>query len=127
MLKETLCILVVCLAVVIPEVAGDACKRYTVNGCSIPCKVHLFYKKQFTGACNRHDVCYNCGKARNRNRKTCDRSFLSNMRSTCSWWKATCWSAAYVYYLAVRAGGSKRYKQTSPSWCGESWVSGCMK
>ncbi|XP_041373606.1 uncharacterized protein LOC121386683 [Gigantopelta aegis] len=127
MLREALCILVVCLAVVIPEVAGDRCKRYSVNGCSIPGNLPFFYKDLFTGACNRHDVCYNCGRYRGVSRHTCDHDFLYKMKKQCRWYHIYCTTIANMYFLAVRAGGSKRYKQTSPWWCGESWVSGCMK
>lgn len=30
------------------------------NGCSIPFNLPYFYKKRFTPACNKHDVCYAC-------------------------------------------------------------------
>ncbi|XP_041372448.1 conodipine-P3-like [Gigantopelta aegis] len=127
MLKAALCILIAWLAVVIPEVAGDTCKRYIVNGCSIPGKLPFFYKKRFMAACNRHDVCYYCGKTRGVSRKTCDRDFLSNMKKTCRWYLPYCRSTAFVYYMAVRAGGSKGYNKPQQWWCGQSWVPGCMK
>lgn len=30
------------------------------NGCSIPFGLPFPFKKDFTGACNKHDVCYEC-------------------------------------------------------------------
>ena len=34
--------------------------RCYVNGCSIPGNLPYFYKRRFTPACNKHDVCYAC-------------------------------------------------------------------
>ncbi|XP_041372469.1 conodipine-P3-like [Gigantopelta aegis] len=127
MLRAVLCILIVWLAVVVPEVAGDTCKRYIVNGCSIPGDLPFVYKDRFTAACNRHDVCYYCGKSRGVSRGTCDLDFFFNMMKTCRWHTFYCQSTAKVYYLAVRAGGSNGYNKPAQWWCGQSWVSGCMK
>ena len=30
------------------------------NGCSVPGGLPFFYKKTFTPACEKHDVCYSC-------------------------------------------------------------------
>ena len=33
--------------------------RYT-NGCSVPLGLDTPFKKTFTEACNKHDICYGC-------------------------------------------------------------------
>ena len=33
------------------------------NGCSVPLGINAPYKKDFTPACNKHDICYGCVSA----------------------------------------------------------------
>ena len=40
-------------------VSGSSCDTET-NGCSIPGGLPFIYKKTFTPACNKHDICYSC-------------------------------------------------------------------
>ena len=53
------------LVLLIHVMTGRATARHAhcyvhVNGCSIPGDLPFFYKKKFTPACNKHDVCYGC-------------------------------------------------------------------
>jgi len=82
----------------------------------------------FKEDCDRHDICYICANHQHRewNQKACDTAFLKNMQGTCTndyrrWWtfnrRASCRSAAFVYYLAVRAAGATHVVENSPQWC----------
>ncbi|GFN98623.1 head domain of trimeric autotransporter adhesin [Plakobranchus ocellatus] len=59
------------------------CKKYDVDGCSIPFGLPFFYKTQFTLSCDRHDICYHCGVAYGIPRARCDNAFHNNTLSTC--------------------------------------------
>ena len=39
--------------------AADVCSEHS-DGCSIPLDLTFFYEKEFTPACYKHDVCYDC-------------------------------------------------------------------
>ncbi|XP_041373937.1 conodipine-P2-like [Gigantopelta aegis] len=127
MLKEALLFLIVSLAVVVITEARGRCDRNGADGCSIPGKLPFFYKKRFKAACNKHDICYYCGSARHVSRKSCDSYFLSNMKKTCNCLTPFCNRTAWVYYLAVRAGGHKYFQNQSAWFCNQSWVPSCMK
>ena len=43
-----------------PEVMSDSNCYIESNGCSVPGNLPFFYKKTFTPACVKHDVCYFC-------------------------------------------------------------------
>ncbi|XP_041355577.1 uncharacterized protein LOC121373186 [Gigantopelta aegis] len=124
MWKEVSVFIVLSLAIVV--VTGDPCNRNGVDGCSIPGTLPPIYKRKFTSACNRHDICYFCGSYKRVNRGNCDSRFRRNMIKKCDWWNPYCKRVAMVYYLVVRAKGSEHYNKQSPSWCSESWVPRCM-
>ncbi|CAH3129710.1 unnamed protein product [Porites lobata] len=98
-----------------------------VNGCSIPGKLPFFYKRTFRNACNKHDVCYYCGRHYKWRRLQCDKAFQRDMKKVCSnkyrkgWLRKTrrrtCMTIADVYYRAVRIGGAFYFKNPTPSWC----------
>ena len=46
--------------VMLISVAIDASCYMKMNGCSVPFGLPFFYKREFTPACNKHDVCYYC-------------------------------------------------------------------
>ncbi|KAK3743878.1 hypothetical protein RRG08_048505 [Elysia crispata] len=64
-------------------IAPDPCDRYDVDGCSVPFKNAFQIVRRFTPACNRHDICYDCGKVRNVTRLECDSAFLEDMMKIC--------------------------------------------
>lgn len=101
-----------------------------INGCSIPLDLPFFYKRAFTSACDKHDVCYACAWSHSGSRLRCDQLFLSNMRAICSemsWLsRATCRFFADVYYKAVREFGDREYEIPGMGWCDGSWVAGCV-
>ena len=43
-----------------PGVKSDSNCHIVSNGCSVPGNLPFFYKKTFTPACFKHDVCYDC-------------------------------------------------------------------
>lgn len=43
-----------------PEVTSQSDCYIKSNGCSVPFGLPFFYKKTFTPACVKHDVCYSC-------------------------------------------------------------------
>lgn len=42
------------------EVTSTSDCKIIANGCSVPLGLPAPYKKTFTPACNKHDVCYYC-------------------------------------------------------------------
>lgn len=83
------------------------------NGCSTPKSVKKAAKKWnkvFKSVCNNHDKCYS--KNSKKDRKTCDKNFLSAMNNVCGFRKdvKTCKAIAKVYYAGVRAGGWRTYE-----------------
>jgi hypothetical protein len=87
----------------------------------------------FGKACDAHDICYGTPWA---NKAACDNNFLVDLAGAChaasddKWKKAACMDVARDYYLAVRLGGGKAYReaqlqaifppQTGPSLFGPS-------
>ena len=53
------------------------------NGCSVPLGLDTPFKKTFTEACNKHDICYGCGYHFKWSRADCDASFLRDMKILC--------------------------------------------
>ncbi|XP_052818636.1 conodipine-P3-like isoform X1 [Mya arenaria] len=121
-------ILVFFLAAFGLAIAGVCDRAPDVNGCSIPGNLPYPYKNTFRRDCNKHDICYSCGKHYGIRRSTCDSRFYRNIKSTCNSVSNPTWckSIAFDYYTAVRIGGSSHYKQRSPKWCSRSYVSGCI-
>ncbi|KAL9975642.1 hypothetical protein ACROYT_G012825 [Oculina patagonica] len=101
------------------EVKG-ACQP---NGCSIPFNMNYFYKRLFTPACNKHDVCYACGVDNGWSQFRCDLAFRRDMYSLCrrkysTWYKRLpCYAIVGDYYAAVRTAGWFYYENPSLSWC----------
>ncbi|XP_060570352.1 uncharacterized protein LOC132728688 [Ruditapes philippinarum] len=121
--------IMVLLSLVIGEVSP--CNTYgKTDGCSIPGDLPFFYKGAFRSACNRHDVCYACGYGSGVSRSVCDRRFYNNLLSRCQresfWMRGFCRKIAEIYYNAVKHNGDEYYDVPSLSWCGSSWVPGCM-
>eukprot|EP00112_Aurelia_sp_Birch-Aquarium-sp1_P025533 Seg852.16 transcript_id=Seg852.16/GoldUCD/mRNA.D3Y31 product="Conodipine-M alpha chain" protein_id=Seg852.16/GoldUCD/D3Y31 len=54
-----------------------------VNGCSVPLGAPFPYKEAFKPVCNRHDVCYICGKRYGWSQSTCDNVFKRDMEAKC--------------------------------------------
>ena len=46
--------------VMLMSVAIDSSCYMKTNGCTVPSRLPRFYKKDFTPACKKHDVCYSC-------------------------------------------------------------------
>ncbi|XP_057312007.1 conodipine-P1-like [Hydractinia symbiolongicarpus] len=59
------------------------CITQLTNGCSIPLGFPFPYKDVFLPACERHDICYRCGKKFNWTRSQCDNAFKANMLTMC--------------------------------------------
>ncbi|KAK7500743.1 hypothetical protein BaRGS_00007987 [Batillaria attramentaria] len=82
----------------------------------------------FTPACDRHDICYNCGHLYGYSRKACDDGFWNDMGRICSQTGAFgCSIKQSFYHTVVRNHGASSFKTTrlSPS-CSESWVQSCL-
>ncbi|XP_060571145.1 conodipine-P3-like [Ruditapes philippinarum] len=79
------------------------------------------YKSRFRSSCDKHDVCYSCGRTFGVTRSQCDKEFKSDMYAACrgGWW---CKKVAYLYYKAVDWHGYEYYVQTKPAWCkAQTW------
>ncbi|XP_078368170.1 uncharacterized protein LOC144651964 [Oculina patagonica] len=91
------------------------------NGCSIPGNLPFFYKRRFTPACNKHDVCYACGVRNGWGRYQCDTAFKRDMYKLCEsvgrFTRGICRGFANGYYKAVRNYGSDNYDNPSLWWC----------
>lgn len=112
--------------VMLMSVAIDASCYMKMNGCSVPLGLPFFYKKDFTPACNKHDVCYYCGQHYRWTRSRCDNSFHRDMKKICSrksyFKRRICRKFAKLYFKATRKAGSLFYEYTSPAWCCPSCV-----
>ncbi|XP_031560283.1 uncharacterized protein LOC116296404 [Actinia tenebrosa] len=135
-------LLIVVIHVITHQGAAHQC-RVQVNGCSIPGNLPFLYKKKFTPACNKHDVCYSCGQYYHWSRQSCDISFQNDMYHLCTLPRnkgfvfeilngakkvlktkeeAHCRTIAYLYYKAVDLLGRDRYNYISPGWCQDPCV-----
>ncbi|KAK2553156.1 Conodipine-P3 [Acropora cervicornis] len=115
--------------VMLMSVAIDSSCYMKTNGCTVPSRLPRFYKKDFTPACKKHDVCYSCilqGQRYRWRRSRCDNSFHRNMKKICSrksyFERKLCRKFAHSYFRAARKGGSPSYAYTSPAWCCASCV-----
>ncbi|CAH3153867.1 unnamed protein product [Porites lobata] len=107
------------------------------NGCSVPGRLPFFYKKTFTPACDKHDVCYSCGQRFGWTQNQCDRRFERDMYRLCKkehgskkrWLFSfpskyqRCKGFARLYYRAVRTFGKYYWSDPSERWCSE----GCTR
>lgn len=111
------------------------------NGCSTPMGMDAPFKREFTPACDKHDICYGCGHHYNWTRKDCDKSLLSDMLRACHtssrrrrgitdvlldvWYffqgiskeERRCKIAAEMYYKIVRAFGGSHFERRDHSYC----------
>ncbi|XP_057305187.1 conodipine-P1-like [Hydractinia symbiolongicarpus] len=65
------------------DVDFKPCITQMTNGCSVPLNFPFPYKDVFLPACERHDICYQCGKQFNWTRGQCDNAFKANMLTMC--------------------------------------------
>lgn len=97
------------------------------NGCSVPGGLPFFYKKTFTPACNKHDVCYSCGLYYTWPRCDCDNAFKRDMTELCNkknfFIRKACRGFAKLYYKAVKKFGRHHYNDCKmPNWCKTSYA-----
>ena len=57
----------------------DPCKRYDVDGCTVPKYLPQIDTKFFAPACNRHDVCYLCVRYLTVSFSVAIRMYVANM------------------------------------------------
>jgi len=121
-----------------PEVTSQSDCYIKSNGCSVPFGLPFFYKKTFTPACVKHDVCYSCGEHYGWNQVQCDDAFKHDMEELCEKSKKgkrflfssavdllkklaekvkRCKIGAKTYYEAVRKAGHFYWEKNPPSWC----------
>lgn len=113
------------------EVNSRSDCKINANGCSVPLGLPAPYKKTFTPACDKHDVCYYCGELYGWDQRQCDEAFKSDMYTLCEkngkrWFslgdllnkKKRCKKlGADAYYTAVRSFGHLYWEKNPPSWC----------
>ncbi|XP_041375068.1 uncharacterized protein LOC121387949 [Gigantopelta aegis] len=125
----------------------DSCRRHGVNGCSTPFSMPFFYKRRFTHACNRHDVCYRCGHVFGISRDDCDSAFLDAMKQSCrslrkrratddmgghniekrGLHRSMCDLFALGYHTVVKTFAESDYRAPSMPFCGQlEWVIPCL-
>lgn len=86
-------------------------RKVSLDGCSVPHS--RFNIPRFKACCNKHDLCYgNCAKEK----KACDREWLSCMRNTCGW-DFNCLASAQGYYAAVRLAGNGAFRDATKKYC----------
>ncbi|PVD21307.1 hypothetical protein C0Q70_19480 [Pomacea canaliculata] len=106
---------------IIEQDTSDGQCSADANGCSIPFNINVFFKEEFTPACNIHDVCYRCGARYSISRDRCDSVFLSQMQSVCPRQQQSdlCLTVSRLYYEAVKHLGFLRYHLSwfTPSEC----------
>ncbi|KAL9975973.1 hypothetical protein ACROYT_G013201 [Oculina patagonica] len=113
------------------------------NGCSTPMGMNAPFKRQFTMACDKHDICYGCGTHYNWTREDCDKSLLRDMLRSCHthahsrrrrgimdalldiWYffqgltkeERRCKLAAEAYYKIVRTFGGSHFETRDHLYC----------
>ncbi|CAH3129716.1 unnamed protein product [Porites lobata] len=116
----SLCAVLSLLVVLFSTTEVNSCYVKT-NGCSIPGNLPFFYKRTFKPACDKHDVCYYCGRHYRWKRDQCDEAFKDDMKKVCGRFRGpknwACKGFADVYYGAVRVGGALFFKSPTQSWC----------
>lgn len=62
------------------------CIKEMTNGCSVPNvgKKNIYASTIFLPACQKHDVCYECGTTLDWKRSECDKAFYKDMMSICN-------------------------------------------
>ncbi|XP_057306447.1 uncharacterized protein LOC130644743 isoform X3 [Hydractinia symbiolongicarpus] len=116
------------------------CTRKTYSKCTVRhngCGSKQFSKipgpftSVFKQACNKHDVCYNCGQLRSWSQRQCDKRFEQDMRKICKceykkWYqkitRSKCLLFAKTYYGIVKLAGKNFYLRRSLSWCKNNCV-----
>lgn len=110
------------------------------DGCSVPSVIPAPFKKEFTPACNRHDICYGCGYHYNWSRAQCDEAFYKNMKLICehlrtrrsvldyflNLWntinkigstKSQCLTSAKIYYEGVHLFADSHFDRKEHDYC----------
>lgn len=115
------------------------------NGCSTPMGINAPYKREFTPACDKHDICYGCGHHYNWSRADCDKALLSDMLGACHsrvrrrrrrrrsvadalldiWYffqglnkaERRCELAAETYFTIVRTFGASHFEKKDHAYC----------
>lgn len=113
------------------------------NGCSTPMGMNAPFKRQFTMACDKHDICYGCGTHYNWTREDCDKALLRDMVRSCHthaharrrrgimdavldiWYffqglskeERRCKIAAEMYFKIVRAFGGSHFEKRDHIYC----------
>ncbi|XP_020621452.1 uncharacterized protein LOC110059110 isoform X2 [Orbicella faveolata] len=125
-----------------PEVTSQSNCYIKTNGCSVPFNLPFIYKKTFTPACVKHDVCYSCGEHYGWNQAQCDDAFKRDMYKLCEnsvKGKRFLFSSvadflkkladkvkrcktfgADVYHKAVQTAGHLYWEKNPPAWCNPS-------
>ncbi|CAH3016053.1 unnamed protein product, partial [Porites evermanni] len=116
----SLCALLSLFVVLFSTTEVTSCYVKT-NGCSIPGDLPFAYKATFKPACDKHDVCYYCGRHYGWERDQCDKAFQHDMKKVCDRFggakRWACKRIADVYYGSVRVGGAFFFKSPTQSWC----------
>jgi len=97
-----------------PRKEDKECERH-VNGCGsgFSADIPFIFRSLFTPCCNKHDVCYDCGKTDQWTKDQCDNSFYNDMENQClcnypEWsqtlvyqacklWAKTLWEVVHVF------------------------------
>ncbi|XP_071798520.1 uncharacterized protein [Asterias amurensis] len=102
---------------------GEECPslQYFIDDCNI---VNNYvdlgadgYKDLFTGACNRHQLCYTCGSYYDVDAKLCDELFKAEILSRCPSKDTDCKQRAKYFWLVAR--NNRIHVPDSPSVCGD--------
>eukprot|EP00111_Clytia_hemisphaerica_P019639 TCONS_00057938-protein len=103
------------------------CERQ-VNGCGsgFTESVPLLFRDKFTSSCNKHDVCYDCGFARNWTRSDCDNTLYQDAVDACecaypgflaSAERLACREMAESIYMAVRVFSESYFSTHIKDFC----------
>ncbi|PFX19817.1 uncharacterized protein LOC111337718 [Stylophora pistillata] len=124
--------------------SGRVCEAdRNTNGCSTPMGINAPFKREFTPACDKHDICYGCGNHYNWTREACDKALLHDMIQSCHrrmhsrtrrgvmnalldiWYffqgiskeERRCKLAAEMYYKIVRTFGASHLEKKDHIYC----------
>jgi len=108
------------------------CTRY-VNGCGsgFTEDVPLIFRSVFTPCCNKHDVCYDCGKTDSWTKDQCDETFLKDMENMClctypSRYQALIYDACIVWaktlYEVVHLFGGPYFTKVEKDFCKDKCI-----
>ncbi|KAK7504604.1 hypothetical protein BaRGS_00004090, partial [Batillaria attramentaria] len=110
---------------------GEGCSGES-DGCTIPSGLAAHVGSDnldlFTPACERHDVCFDCGADYGKTEMTCNIDLKADIKALCSDDDDDCQKAAKLILKAVVHYSDEQFHDVgeTESYCSDAWVATCL-